>query len=279
LSLDPELGFNVRDVAAESFAYPWHQHPELELSLILEGEGLRYVGDSVQEFQAGDLCLVGSDTPHAWVSRPAHGQVARCIQLQFLPAAWGQAFLEMPPTRPIGNLCERARLGLLAHGSARERVVGYMMDLVTPGLRPVEALARLFSILATLSASSELTELALSTPERPSYPPRDETAGRVLAFIHDHAKERLSQEQVARAAGLSRASLGRFFPRHLGKTFVRYVSEVRVGMACRLLLESTRSVSDIAFAVGYGNLANFNRRFRELKGMTPTEYRRRARSG
>ena len=278
VSIDPELGFIVREVTAEAFTYPWHQHPELELTLILEGQGLRYVGDSVQEFTAGDLCLIGADTPHAWVSTPVEGQQVRCIQVLFVPGALGQGFFEVPAARPISDLCERARLGLSVGGRARERAARELAELVTPGLRPVERLARLLSVLAVLSATTELKELALSTPERPSHPPRDETAGRVLSFIHEHAKERLSQEQVARAAGLSRASLGRFFPRYLGKTFVRYVSEVRVGLACRLLLESARSVREIAFDVGYGNLANFNRRFRELKGMTPTEYRRRARS-
>jgi AraC-like DNA-binding protein len=278
VSIDPELGFVVREISADAFAHPWHQHPELEITLIQEGEGLRYVGDSVQEFGAGDLCLIGADTPHAWVSAPADGSSVRCIQVQFVPGALGRGFFDVPAARPISDLCERARLGLVVGGETHARVAREVAELVSPGIRPVERLARLLSVLAVLSASSDLTELALSTPERPSYPPRDETATRVLSFIHEHAKERLSQEQVARAAGLSRASLGRFFPRYLGKTFVRYVSEVRVGLACRCLLESSRSVREIAFDVGYGNLANFNRRFRELKGMTPTEYRRRARS-
>ncbi len=277
VSIDPELGFTARELTADAFASPWHQHPELEITFVVEGEGLRYVSDSVEEYRAGDLCLVGAHTPHAWVSIPRDGQQVRCVQVQFVPGALGPGFLELPAARPIEDLCERARLGLSVGGATRERAAYAITELVSPGVRPVERLAKLLSILAMLSGSNELTELALSSPERPSYPPRDETAGRVLSFIHEHARERLSQDRVARAAGLSRASLGRFFPRYLGKTFVRYVSEVRVGLACRLLLESSRSVSEIAFDVGYRNLANFNRRFRELKAMTPPEYRRRAR--
>jgi AraC-like DNA-binding protein len=101
---------------------------------------------------------------------------------------------------------------------------------------------------------------------------------RILTYIHENAPHSISQRAAADLAGLSPAGFSRFFSRHFGKPFVTYVAEVRIGQACRLLLEDELGIADVALRAGFNNLANFNRRFRLLKGMTPSEYRRMARS-
>ena len=78
---------------------------------------------------------------------------------------------------------------------------------------------------------------------------------------------------AAALAGMSTSSFCRYFRRVTGKTFVEFVNELRVGRACRLLTESERPVTEIAYTVGFGSLSNFNRRFRELRGMNPRAYR------
>jgi AraC-like DNA-binding protein len=69
-------------------------------------------------------------------------------------------------------------------------------------------------------------------------------------------------------------SFSRFFKKNTGKAFIQYVNELRVGLACRKLMQSDASVSEICYASGFNNLSNFNRQFKERKGMSPKEFRK-----
>jgi transcriptional regulator GlxA family with amidase domain len=158
----------------------------------------------------------------------------------------------------------------------RQRVTEAMGSLFSEVRRPLDQLVRLLDILATTANSQEYDSLSLTRGHRPETPRHVATAQRVLTYIHEHANRPLSQREVADLAGLSAAGFSRFFSRHFGKPFIAYLAEMRIGTACRLLMESQLSVAQIAVEVGFNNLANFNRRFRDLKGVTPTEYRRRA---
>jgi AraC-like DNA-binding protein len=75
---------------------------------------------------------------------------------------------------------------------------------------------------------------------------------------------------------MSESSFSRFFRRATGNTFTDFVNQVRVNQACRLLMSTDSYVSQICYDVGFNNVANFNRRFQDIKGMTPSEFRRSA---
>jgi transcriptional regulator GlxA family with amidase domain len=128
-----------------------------------------------------------------------------------------------------------------------------------------------------LSESSECKELALVDTSQLQDLETAQAAGRLLAYIHEHvADSELSFNQVARAVGMSRASLGRVFPRLFGRTFAKYLAEARIVRACALLGETEKSVAEIAIEAGFGSVSNFNRRFLALKRTTPLRYRKTA---
>ncbi|MBN1607621.1 MAG: AraC family transcriptional regulator [Polyangiaceae bacterium] len=276
--IDPSLPLMLRDARASHFSYPWHYHPEIELTLIKAGRGLRYVGDSINAFEEGDLVLVGASTPHCWLSKPVPGQPVHALVVQFLPEAFGRDFLQMSPVRPLADLFQQAKRGVRLLGVSRIRVSEELERLFRQSSRPLDKIVRLLSILSMIAESSDCEMLSLTSGQRPQTPKHTQTAQRVLSFIHDNSSRQLSQREVAGLAGLSAAGFSRFFSRHFGKPFVSYLAEIRVGNACRLLLEGERSIAEVAAEVGFNNLANFNRRFRYLKGATPSAYRRLART-
>jgi len=274
---DRDLGILFRDVNCPALQFPWHFHPELELTHILRGTGRRYVGDSIEPFTDDDLCLVGGNTPHCWLTEhgdpgPVHARV-----IQFLPDSIGPALAQTATFRPLARLFERARRGLLISGAAHARTASIMRELFTERTRSLDRYVGLLAILTELSESPDCKELALlDTP-----PPRDaeaaEVAGKLLTYIHDHvADSELSFNQVARAVGMSRASLGRVFPKLFGRTFARYLAEARIVKACALLSDTGKSVAEIAVETGFGSVSNFNRRFLALKGTSPLRYRKNA---
>jgi len=275
---DSSTAIAIRDVSHSHFSYPWHYHPETELILIVGGRGLRYVGDSIGQFEPGEVCLVAGGTPHCWLSKPVAGKPVRALVIQFPPDVFGADFFELAAVQPVRQLLERSARGILVEGSTRSQVAAEMWRLTDPTASDLDKLVRLLSMLTSIAISGECRPLALNAGRRPQSL-RDATrAGKLLRHIHDHAAERLAQHDVAQLVGMSPGAFSRFFTRHFGRPFVAYVAEVRVGHACRLLLEQDMNISEIAYQVGFNNLANFNRHFLKLKGMTPTASRRIARS-
>jgi AraC-like DNA-binding protein len=274
---DRDLGILFRDVTAKALQYPWHFHPELELTHIVRGSGRRHVGDSVEPFEDGDLCLVGSNAPHCWLTEHGQEREVHARVIQFAPESMAQGLGHSATFRPLVRLFERAGRGLQIFGSTHSRVASAMRELFTERTRPLDRFVGLLSVLSELSESSECRQLALLDASGPLDAEAARTAGRLLAFIHEHATDsELSFTQVARAVGMSRASLGRAFPRLFGRTYAKYLAEVRVVKACSMLSETDKSMAEIAIETGFGSVSNFNRRFLALKQTSPLRYRKTA---
>jgi AraC-like DNA-binding protein len=274
---DRDLGILFRDVTAPALQFPWHFHPELELTHIVRGAGRRYVGDSIEPFDDDDLCLVGSNTPHCWLTEQGNQVGVHARVIQFLPESIAQGLSETVTFRPLARLFERARRGLLIEGRARARTAGTMRELFTERTRSLDRFVGLLGILSELSESDQCKQLALVDSGPPLDAEAARTAGKLLAYIHERATDPdLSFTQVARAAGMSRASLGRAFPRLFGKTYAKYLAEVRVVKACTLLSDTDMSVAEIAVETGFGSVSKFNRRFLGLKQTSPLRYRKTA---
>ncbi|MGE5788499.1 MAG: helix-turn-helix domain-containing protein [Myxococcales bacterium] len=275
---DPACPLTLLDVRADSFTYPMHYHPEVELTLIVQGRGQRYVGDSIQSFEPGDLVLVGANTPHCWQSDRRFGQSVRALVVQFPEDLFGTDFLERPLGRPLRELFERAQQGLCFSEQVRNRSIERLRTMFHPTQKNLDRVGVLLHILSDMTQKDLQVVLGLGTHPGPASPQSHGIIEKVLAYIDQNLEREMSQREVAKMAGLSTAGFSRFFSRNLGKTFVTYVAELRIKRACQLLLDNQHGIAEIARMSGFHNLANFNRRFFRFKGMTPSEYRRLARS-
>jgi AraC-like DNA-binding protein/mannose-6-phosphate isomerase-like protein (cupin superfamily) len=278
ISSDPICPLNLLDVRAESFTYPLHFHPELELTLIIQGRGQRYIGDSIQNFAPGDLVLVGAHTPHCWLSDRIIGQSVRALVVQFPENIFGEDFLESPLGLPLQSLFDRAAQGLSFSGPVRDRVTLKLKTLFSGSRSPLDRTGMLLQLLSELTTPDDQVVLGLGSHLALPKTSTPAVLDLVIAHIDEHLDREMTQREVAKLAGLSTAGFSRFFSRHFGKTFVTYVAELRIKRACQLLLGNEYSIAEVARLSGFHNLANFNRRFFRFKGMTPSEYRRLARS-
>jgi len=251
----------------------WHFHPEVELTLIIEGQGRRFAGDDLEPFAEGDLVLLGSNLPHFWqtVLTPAR---ARAIVIQFDPLRCGleEKSAVMSELGSLRRLVAESRRGL-AYSRATAQMMQPLLQAVAQADSPADRLIRLLAALSALAQRAPRRQLA-SLRFQPS---RDrvgeERMQRVYRYVLDHLREPLSLGQVARVAGLSREGFSRYFKRTTGRWFSDFLVELRVQESRRLLVETEGRVADIAFASGFGTLAHFNRRFRALTGRTPRQYR------
>ena len=289
--------FRCRRYDAPSFTTPWHFHPEWELTLIVESRGQRFVGDRIAPFEPGDLVLLGPNLPHCWLNFPrerapaaarrptAGGQRgrsgegaparSRSVVVQFGAELLGERWLLRPELRAVRTLLEqRAPRGVHFTGSGSAAVAGRLHALPELG-----GLARLLELIALLHALAALPgRAALPLTSEGFRPALNLAQGRrletVCRFVQRGFRESIRLADVAALAHLTPPAFSRFFKQKTGKPFIDFLTDVRIGEACRLLLEQeTLGVSEICYACGFGNLSNFNRHFRLRHGVGPREYR------
>lgn len=274
VAFTPGESLACRRFVMPRFLSPWHFHPELELTLIEKSHGLRFVGDSIERFEAGDLVLVGAGLPHYWSNSPEWKGTAESIVILFREDLLGADWLAKPELAAVHGLLARAARGICFKGGALTSAAGRMRRMVE--LPPLPRLLLLLETLHELAGAGG-GRLLSSGDFSPSLDHDDQSRlGRVLDYVNAMAAEGVEQKEAAKRAGLSPAAFSRYFRKKMGRTFEGFVNEVRVGRICRALVEDDdRTVAEIAFAAGYNNLANFNRQFQRRTGMTPLAYRRR----
>jgi len=264
--------------------------------LVLLGSNLPHTwrsetGTGHLEFE-GDRPSPNGDRPSKKGDRPSekpkgtdHLERDSAIVVQFRPDFMGSDFLERPELLQIRTLFERASGGLLFAGIANADDLRSDMASILAAQGFPRVLA-LFGLLTKLAAASPDAPVLSS----PAYTAAtiselaDDRIARVCRFIMLHIEQsgvdsatpapaELSLARAAAEAGMAPASFSRFFRRATGRTFISYVNELRIGRACRLLLETELTITEIAYRVGFNNLSNFNRRFRQIRDQAPREYR------
>ena len=270
--------FHCEIVRGRSYNATWHFHPEYQLTFVLKSSGHRLVGDNITPLTPRDLVLVGSNLPHVWQQddeRSAQGDGVHAIVVRFLETFLGNDFLDVPEMESVKRLLRRSARGLVVTGRTRDAVATRMERL--PQLSGLARIAELLAILEALAQSSELRPIA-SAGFVPSLASDDQSRmERVCHYINTNLSETIDREAVAKEAHLSVGAFSRFFKLRTGKTLPEYVNELRVGRACRMLADEELKITDLAMECGFPNLANFNRRFREITKMTPREYREKLR--
>ena len=256
----------------------WNTHKECEIHLIRNAEGTCYVGDHIGYFSPGDLFLIGAELPHNWATPLPAGQVIpnRDVVLQFDEDRLKSASTAMPELAHLDHLLLLARRGIVFHGAARQDG-GAKLESIGQysGLQRLTKLLELLDILARTNDYTLLSSAGFS-------PKLDQRSSDILTKVFRHMSDNLGQElrlsTVADLAGLTESSFSRFFKDKTGNTFTRHLAELRTGKACELLARTTLPITEICGEVGYENLSNFNRAFRDLRGMTPSQYRKLARA-
>ena len=252
----------------------WHYHPEYELHLIQRSSGKMFVGDYIGNFHPGTLVLTGPNLPHNWVSDIAPGEEVpdRDMLIQFSDDMVREFMRVCPELEEIGPLFDDASYGVEFHGEVAE--VGAHLLRQIGRATPTRRMILFLELLDALNRSSERS--ILSSLE---YAPTldhgvSDTINNAIDFLINNLADEIHLPDVARFCGMSDSIFSRFFKKNTGHGFVCYVNRMRINRACILLIQTEMSVTDICFATGFNNLSNFNRQFRRITALTPSEYRR-----
>jgi AraC-like DNA-binding protein len=276
LGYEPEGTYGYVRCLEHGFPNPlvrWHYHEEYELHLIVETRGKVFVGDYIGNFEPGHLVLTGPRLPHNWISTdvPPEGVRQRDVVLQFPDKPLREAAEQISDLREVLPLLERARHGIEFFGmanSARERL---------ERIKQLHGLKRFTEFLGFVGELAECSDYKLLSALPMQSFDDDATLARISSivdYIAEHCSEPFSMADLSRRAGMNEPQFSRYFRRATGNTFTNFVNRLRVTRACQLLMETDRYITNVCYDAGFNNVANFNRRFLEIKGMTPKEFRR-----
>ncbi len=250
----------------------WHYHPEAELTLVEEGEGLRIVGDHMERFKGPDVVFLGPNLPHYW--KGLHASTG--ISIQFSLSS--PAFRSLPEAHVLDRWFCTGRHGLRFSGETCSLIRQQLKQMAES--RPVRRLALFWEVLATLEEAPGDECHGLSTQDFPTigdspYQPQMQAA---IRWIFDHALHgKVNMPELLKTIGMSKATFSRQFPKHTGRTFTALITGIRLEQARRHLADSEVAIAEAAFASGFENLSGFNRIFKRYTGESPSEYRKRMR--
>ncbi len=273
-----DSSFTVVDKRARAFDGKYHFHPEIEITLIERGVGRRVVGDRIDSFAAGDLVLLGANLPHQYVTEPHPPQqqppespLAAAKVIQFLPEIFRDALLRLPELARVAEMLHRATRGLSFGAETVERSRAIIARLFAA--RGSRRLLLLLELLDTMSLDARAAAIASAGYSTNITPREGDLTDRALQYLGRRYAEPIALADLCAHLHVAPATCTRLLRKSLGRSFVTLLHEIRISHACRMLLETSRPISDAAYASGFGNLSNFNRHFRKLKGCTPREYR------
>ena len=257
----------------------WHLHEEYELHLILNTSGKVFVGDYVGRFTPGSLFLTGPTLPHNWVTEKSQTETVllRDMLIQFNHETIVQAWKAFPELKELKYLLESSRSGIEFKGYDPELAESYLASI-----RDSSGMVRLMHFLNFMQelnkwpqkASLSLTQL------KPALSLNDQNlVHEIVQYVTENYQNQIALPDVAAIANMSESAFSRYFMKTTGNRFSNFVARIRIGRACTLLCETDGNISTIAFSSGFNNIANFNRQFIKLKGMTPRQYRKTVQQG
>jgi len=248
-----------------------HQHEEIQISLILEGEGDLVVGDTISRYKKNDIVMIGENLPHLFRSDMTYPSDSHMLTLFFTKDSFGDFFFDLIELKSLNALFRKVDSGirLLEH---QEEVRKLFLELENASqLERFICFLKIlnyFTLSKTESLSSFIYQKVYSEDE-------GVRMSNVMNYAINEFSKEIKLEKVADLANMTPNAFCRYFKHRTNKTFFQFLTEIRIENACRLIERNKDlSIAEASYQSGFKNMSNFNRKFRQYKGMTPTNYRK-----
>jgi AraC-like DNA-binding protein len=269
--------YNVRTLKEPHFDPNWHFHPHFQLFTVLEGSGTRFIGDDIRHFEAGDTVFLAPNMPHLWRSDRAYFERDSTLKTQgivvyFTEDFLGKDFFEKPEMYALKQLLTLSERGLDIQNELKLILVKELMELEK--LSGFEGILKLLFILQKLAQSTDYQFITSLNYENNHKVSETERMRLVHEYVLKHYKEKISLSAVAALTNMTEAAFCRYFKSRTNKTFSDFVSEIRIGHACKLLMDDKISIAQVCYESGYNTVSNFNSQFKAMKGKSPKLYQK-----
>ncbi len=269
----PENGtLYIQNYVGESFYEKLHQHKEIQISLIAAGEGTYIIGDCVGEFKKNDIFVIGEDLPHVFKRDITFIDKTTMISLFFTKSSYGEGFFNLSEFEHFQDFFNEAVLGFQVLSDSNKIFILLSQIEKLSKYHQFTSLLEIIRLISetkkrTLSSLINLKKYAGNEGKRMSD---------IFQYTMNNYHTEISLDQVSDIANLTPNAFCRYFKQRTNKTFVNFLIDIRIGNACKLLTKNNDlNITEISYKSGFNNLANFNRKFKAIKGLTPSEYRKK----
>jgi AraC-like DNA-binding protein len=276
ISKGPGHSFSVRQDL-----YPinnrWHYHSEVELIHLKKGEGTQFVGDNISRFKSGDVIIVGSNLPHYWrfddIYYEEDSKVKADVRVaHFQEKFWGEQFLDLPENLSIRNALEKSKRGIRISGKTRQLVADILESLMKA--EGYHRVVLLMEALSAIGSCSNLTYLSSIGFKQDLVEAENDRINTIYDYSIRNFRNKIQLEEIAAMANISPNSFCRYFKSRTRKTFSQFLIELRVGHACKLLIENNLSIKQICYESGFNNFTSFHKYFKMITGKSPLTYQK-----
>jgi AraC-like DNA-binding protein len=277
VSTGPRHSFSVRRDLVPYVNNRWHYHPEIELIHFKKGEGTQFIGDSIKRFKSGDIVMVGAHLPHYWRFDDLFFEEDTRVQADirvahFCENFWGDQFLHLPENVNIKTVLEKAKRGIQITGKTRQQVAELLERLLhTDGS---ERIIILMEALMIIAECKQLTTLSSIGFKHDLVDAENERVNAIYEYSLKNYKRKIQLEEIAAVANISPNSFCRYFKSRTRKTYSQFLIEIRVGQACKLLIENNLSIKQLCYESGFNNFTSFHKYFKMITGKSPLTYQK-----
>lgn len=247
-----------------------HQHDEIQISFIEKGNGTLLVGDSISSYTENDIIVIGSNLPHAFKSESNSKSKSKMLSLFFTKTSFGDSFFELNELTEINSIFSKSLQGLKINSNKKEIITHFLK------LKNATKLERFILLLQILKLISKAKKEPLSNfVYHKSY---SDVEGKKMRDVFEYTIENYHKsiylEDIANVANMTKNAFCKYFKRRTNKTYISFLTELRIENACKLIQSKEDfSIAEIAYKVGFQNISNFNRKFKEIKKVTPLQYK------
>jgi len=277
VSTGPTQSFSVRRDLVPYMNNKWHYHPEVELIHFKKGFGTQFIGDSIKGFRSGDIILIGAHLPHYWRFDDSYfeneSKVSADVSVaHFNENFWGDQFLNLPENKAIKALLENSRRGLQINGKVKVKVADLLTQMLTAeGTLRIMLLLEALSLIANCNQTVKLSSIGFKQDYAESENIR---INAIYDYTLNNFRRKIHLEEIANVAVISPNSFCRYFKSKTRKTYSKFLMEIKVGHACKLLIENKLNIKQLCYESGFNNLASFHKYFKITTGKSPLNYQK-----
>ncbi len=270
--------FYVEHMKFQYFTNPLQFHPDVEILLVLNGTGTRFIGDSVEHFGPGDLVMIGQNVPHLWHSDEKYLQdtgnlFTEVIFVLFKTEIFGDHFWQLPEAKSIFKVIKDSQRGIKLTGKTLVDVT-YLMKSISNS-EGFSRITLLLLILEMIAAGKEYRFLCGPVVQNTINEGDSQRLNKVYKYVVNNYQRQITIGNAASTANLSVTAFCRYFKKRTNKTFIQFLNEIRIAFACRMLVEEDRSVAEVCYCCGFTNVSFFIRQFKKITGLTPLSYKKK----
>ncbi|MCY3997810.1 MAG: AraC family transcriptional regulator [Flavobacteriaceae bacterium] len=275
ITLSESLTYSSSLETPPAFETPWHYHPEYELILIMNSKGTRYMGDNISNFDNRELVLVGPNLPHFWkefeTDCPFSEESFACV-IHFTESFLGDKIFNCPEATRIKRLLDNSRFGTAFTIDERSPLINKIIDLIEH--KEFNRILGLLNVLDNLSKIKNIKKLSSEGFVNFFNKKNAKKINVTIEYAMTNFRNKICLKEVSELIHMSKSSFCRFFKKSTGKTYFDFIREIRIGYACKLILENNLNITQVGYECGYENISHFSRQFKKTKGIVPLDYRK-----